>query len=108
MWHIETDIFALAVFLIMLIKEGALRRERKQKQKLGTAEMDNQSDAFYFVLILSIVTDLIDIVSSSAMNYATNWWFYQITMTVYVISMPLLAVVWVGYAYILVHKDDLL
>ena len=29
MWHVETDIFALAVFLIMLIKESALRRERK-------------------------------------------------------------------------------
>lgn len=40
------------------------------------------------------------------MNHATNWWLYQITMTIYVISMPLLAVVWVGYAYILINKDN--
>lgn len=106
MWHVETDVFALAVFLIMLIKESGLRRERKQKQKRGIAKKDIQSDAFYFVLILSIVCDLIDIISSIAMNHATNWWLYQITMTIYVISMPLLAVVWVGYAYILINKDN--
>ncbi len=108
MWHVETDVFALAVFLIMLIKESALRKERKQKQKLGTVKRDIQSDAFYFVLILSIVSDLIDIISSTAMNYVTNWWVYQIAMTIYVISMPLLAAVWVGYAYILIHKEDAL
>lgn len=106
MWHVETDIFALAVFLIMLIKESTLRRERKQKQRLGIARRDIQSDSFYFVLIFSIISDLIDIISSSAMNYSTNWWFYQITMTIYVISMPLLAAIWVGYAYILIHKEN--
>ncbi len=106
MWHVETDIFAMAVFLIMLIKESALRRERKQKQKLGIARRDIQSDSFYFVLILSIVSDLIDIISSMAMNSSTNWWFYQITMTIYVISMPLLAAIWVGYAYILINKEN--
>lgn len=105
MWHVETDIFALAVFLIMLIKESALRRERKQKQKLGIAKRDIQSDSFYFVLVFSIVSDLIDIISSTAMNYATNWWIYQITMTIYVVSMPLLAAIWVGYAYILINKE---
>ena len=106
MWHVETDIFAMAIFLIMLIKEGTLRRERKEKQKLGIAQRDFQSDAFYFVLILSIVSDLIDIISSTAMNSSTNWWFYQITMTIYVISMPLLAAIWVGYAYILINKEN--
>ena len=40
MWHVETDVFALAVFLIMLIKESGLRRERKQKQKRGIAKKD--------------------------------------------------------------------
>ena len=106
MWHVETDVFALAVFLIMLIKEASLRRERKKKQRSGLAKRDIQSDAFYFVLIFSIVSDVIDIVSSTAMNYATNWWLYQILMTIYVISMPLLAAVWVGYAYILIHQED--
>ena len=104
MWHVETDIFALAVFLIMLIKEAGLRRERKQKQRMGSA-VDIQSDAFYFVLVFSIVSDLIDIASSLAMNYATNWWLYQITMTIYVVSMPLMAAVWVGYAYVLIHQN---
>lgn len=105
MWHIETDLFALAAFLIMFIKEFALRRERRQKQKQGLAERDIQSDAFYFVLILSIISAVIDIVSSTAMNIASNWWVYQITMTVYVASMPLLAATWVGYAYVLIHND---
>ena len=65
-----------------------------------------QSDAFYVVLLLSIVSVIIDLVSSTAMNMASNWWVFQITMTVYVVSMPLLAATWVGYAYVLIHKDD--
>ncbi len=105
MWHVETDYFALAVFLIMFIKEFTLRRERKEKQKQRLAKSDIQSDAFYFVLILSIVSVVIDIVSSTAMNDVTNWWVYQIAMTIYVISMPLLAATWVGYAYVLIHQD---
>ncbi len=105
MWHVETDGFALAVFLIMLIKESGLRKERKQRQKLGISETNIQSDAFYFVLVFSIISNLIDIIASTAMNSATNWWVYQITMTVYVVSMPLMAAIWVGYAYILIHQD---
>ena len=58
----------------------------------------------YFVLVFSIISVLIDIVSSAAMNWAASWWVYQITMTVYVASMPLLAAVWVGYAYVLIHR----
>ena len=105
MWHVETDVFALAVFLIMLIKEAGLRKERKKKQRSGLTKRDIQSDAFYFVLIFSIVSDVIDIASSTAMNYITNWWLYQILMTIYVVSMPLLAAVWVGYTYILIHQE---
>lgn len=105
MWHVETDVFALAVFLIMFIKEFALHKERKQREKQGLSERDSQSDAFYFVLIFSIVSVVIDIVSSTAMNISTSWWVYQITMTVYVVSMPLLAATWVGYAYVLIHKE---
>lgn len=105
MWHVETDLFALAVFLIMFIKEFGLRRERKQRQKNENAPRNLQSDSFYFVLIFSIISDVIDIVSSVAMNDVTNWWVYQIAMTIYVVSMPLLAAVWVGYAYVLIHRD---
>ena len=103
MWHVETDFFALAVFLIMFIKEFGLRRIRRNRQNEGIAEGEVQSDAFYLVLVFSIISVLIDIVSSIAMNVATNWWAYQITMTIYVASMPLLAAVWVGYAYVLIH-----
>lgn len=95
MWHVETDLFALIVFLIMLLKENGLRREQK----------DKQGDAFYLVLLFSIVSCLIDIISSLVMNTGTNWWVYQIVVTLYVASMPLLAVVWVGYSYVLIHKE---
>ena len=95
MWHVETDIFALAAFVIMLLKEYSQKREKR----------DIQGDAFYLVLIFSIINDVIDIVSSMAMDYAGNWWFYQIAMTLYVISMPLLAAVWMCYSYVLIHKE---
>lgn len=105
MWHVETDYFALAVFLIMFIKEFGLRRERKERQKQGLASQDIQSDSFYYLLISSIASVVVDIVSSTAMNCATNWWVYQISMTIYVVSMPFLAAAWVGYAYVLIHRD---
>ncbi|MDD5998347.1 MAG: ATP-binding protein [Lachnospiraceae bacterium] len=105
MWHVETDFFALAVFLIMFIKEYGMRRVRKHGQSKGMMERDIQSDSFYFVLVLSIISVLIDIASSLVMNGGMNWWVYEIFMTIYVASMPLLAVVWVGYAYVLIHKD---
>lgn len=95
MWHVETDYFALAVFFIMLVKTKLQKTEQR----------DIQAKAFYMVLIFSIINDVIDIVSSLSMNWASLWWPYQITMTVYVMSMPLLAAVWVGYAYVLIHKD---
>lgn len=105
MWHVETDFFALAVFLIMFIKEFAMRKTRKERQEAGIAKRDIQSDAFYYVLILSIISVLIDIISSIVMNHGINWLLYEITMTIYVASMPLLAAVWVGYTYILIHQN---
>lgn len=106
MWHVETDYFALAVFLIMYIKEFGMHRRHKQGKKQGMKEVgDTQSEAFYYVLFFSIISTVIDIISSTAMNGCESWWAYQIMMTIYVISMPLLAVVWVCYAYILIHHD---
>ena len=58
------------------------------------------------MLFFSIISTIIDIISSTVMNGCSNWWVYQILMTIYVISMPLLAVVWVGYVYILIHQND--
>lgn len=95
MWHVETDFFALAIFLIMLMKERPFHgRER-----------DVQSRAFFQVLIISIFNVIVDIVSSQAMNSLPGWWLYQLVMTVYVATMPLLAAVWVAYAYVLIFKD---
>lgn len=96
MWHVETDFFALAIFLLMFIKERPTR----------THERDIQAKAFFQVLILSIVDVIIDILASIAMNDIHNWWAYQVLMTIYVASMPLLAAVWVAYAYVLTHKDQ--
>lgn len=95
MWHVETDYFALAIFVIMLIKEHSLRKGKN----------DVQDNAFFFVLIVSIINVVIDILSSLAQNYVTHWWLYQIAMTIYIASMPLLAFVWSCYAYVLIHKD---
>lgn len=100
MWHVETDVFALAVFVIMLIKNHLYRKNQKNER------YDFQGKSFYLVLIFSIATNLIDIIASIAMNHATNWWVYQILMTLYVISMPLLAAVWVSYAYVLIHQGN--
>lgn len=95
MWHVETDYFALAVFVIMLIKEHSQRKTRS----------DIQDNAFYLVLIVSILNVIIDIISSLEMNWSTHWWSYQISMTVYIAIMPLLAAIWVCYSYVLIHKD---
>ena len=95
MWHVETDFFALAVFMIMLLKEHSLKKEKR----------DVPRRVFYYVLVFSILYDCIDIVSSTAQNIFTSWWAYQLSMTIYVASMPLLAAVWVAYAFVLIHKD---
>ena len=68
-------------------------------------ERDRQGNAFFIVLLLSIVNVIIDIVSSLAMNQSTEWWMYEYAMTLYVASMPLLAAVWVCYEYVLIHRD---
>ena len=78
----------------MFIKESP---ERARKR-------DRQGNAFFIVLLLSIVNVIIDIVSSLAMNQSTEWWMYEYAMTLYVASMPLLAAVWVCYEYVLIHR----
>ena len=95
MWHVETDFFALAVFLIMLIKNRSMRRVKD----------DLQGNVFFLVLVFSIISNVIDIAASIAMNVLPGWWLYEILMTLYVASMPMLAAVWVCYAYVLIHKD---
>ena len=98
MWHVETDYFALAIFLIMLMKEYIQRKENQGYKDL-------QSHAFFLVLVFSIINVGIDIISSIAQNEFQDWWSYEIFMTIYVMSMPLLAAVWVFYTYIMIHHD---
>lgn len=57
------------------------------------------------MLIISIFNVLVDILSSMAMNNLPNWWSYQLLMTLYVTTMPLLAAVRLAYAYVLIYKD---
>ena len=97
MWHVETDYFALAIFLIMLVKERLSHR----------LQQDVQGKAFFIVLIASIVNVVVDICASLAQNSATQWWPYEVLMTTYTATMPLLAAAWVGYAYVSAHKDML-
>ena len=96
MWHVETDYFALAIFLLMLAKERPSKRFRQ----------DLQGRTFYLVLVLSIVNVLVDIASSLEMNFALSWWPFQITMTVYIVTMPLLAATWVCYAYVIARGEE--
>ena len=72
MWHVETDYFALAIFLLMLAKERPSKRFRQ----------DLQGRTFYLVLVLSIVNVLVDIASSLEMNFALSWWPFQINIKV--------------------------
>lgn len=98
MWHVETDYFALAIFLMMFFKEYVQRKESQNYNDL-------QSRAFFLLLVFSIINVVIDIASSVAQNEFHDWWAYEIFMTVYVMSMPLLAVVWVVYTYVVIHTD---
>ncbi len=94
-WHVETDYIALMLFVIMLMKN------ERQKQD---ASLEHK--AFSIILMVSIVSVIVDIVSSTIMNEPTTWWSYQISMTIYVMTMPMLAVAWECYSIVLVTRDD--
>ena len=96
MWHVETDYFALAVFLIMLIKKRRIKMD-----------INFQDNVFSMVLILSIISVTVDIIASTVMNDVTNWWIYQLIMTVYVVTIPMLAAVWVCYTVTLIYHDSI-
>ncbi len=69
MCHVETDVFALAVFIIMLIKNHLYRKNNH----------DLQGKAFYLVLIFSIISNVIDIISSVAMSNPFTELFFHLT-----------------------------
>jgi signal transduction histidine kinase/AmiR/NasT family two-component response regulator len=94
-WHVETDYFALIIFVIMLVRNQKFQAERTQQDRM-----------FKIVLWVSIFSALIDLISSEAMNQASDWWFYQISLTIYYVTMPLLAAVWMSYAITVISTDE--
>ena len=47
MWHVETDIMALAIFIVMLIKNRLYRKDQDGLQE----------KAFFLILIFSIISN---------------------------------------------------
>jgi len=37
MWHVETDVFALAVFIVLLVRNHKLRTEHTQQDRIYNA-----------------------------------------------------------------------
>ena len=93
-WHVETDYVALALLIIMVIKNRQL-----------TSDKSRRHQTFYWVLVISIFSVIVDILSSTAMNSASSWWFYEIMMVLYVLTMPINAVFWMGYSAVLVTDE---
>jgi signal transduction histidine kinase/CheY-like chemotaxis protein len=85
---------ALTLFIVMLIKNRQ-NRDTSMRHR-----------AFYWVLAASIFSVLVDIISSTAMNECTSWWLYQLWMILYVLTMPLNAVFWMGYSAVLVRPEE--
>ena len=95
MWHTETDLFALLIFLIMLAKRLRMpvRADRQQRTLIA-------------VLHMSILSCVVDYVSSTAMNMADNWLFYEISLTLYYALMPMVTAAWIVYMLLLVADGD--
>ena len=95
MWHTETDLFALLLFIIMLVKSLRRRGQRDWQQKL-----------LIVVLAVSMLNCLVDYVSSTAMNLNDNWLLYEGSLTLYYALMPTVTAVWMVYMLILIHSDQ--
>lgn len=95
MWHTENDVFALVIFVIMLIK--SLRTP-------GGA--DRQQKALIAVLIVSIASCIVDFLSSTEMNLNNNWLLYSVLLTAYYALMPMVAAAWIVYMLLLISEDD--
>jgi signal transduction histidine kinase/CheY-like chemotaxis protein len=95
MWHTETDIFALIIFVIMLVKRLRMEGRDDQRQKVLIA-----------VLVVSILSCVVDFVSSTAMNLDDNWVLYTVSLTAYYALMPTVAAAWVIYMIVLITPED--
>jgi signal transduction histidine kinase/ActR/RegA family two-component response regulator len=94
MWHTETDVFALLLFIIMLVKSLRRKGPRDRQQKL-----------LIIVLAVSMLNCMVDFISSTAMNLNNNWLFYEGSLTLYYALMPTVTAVWIVYLLILIHSE---
>ena len=95
MWHTETDLFALILFVIMLNK--SLRR---------TGKPDRQQKMLIVVLAVSMLNCFVDYISSTAMNFQDNWLLFESSLTLYFALMPTVTAIWMIYMLMLINDDQ--
>ena len=91
----ETDIIALMLFTVMLIRNRNEKRDRTLQHKL-----------FYLVLILSIVSAAIDSASALALNLHSSLICCDIALNLFMMTIPMLSLVWYCYSLALMGKQD--
>ncbi|MCH3943320.1 MAG: ATP-binding protein [Atopobiaceae bacterium] len=94
MWHIETDFIALLVFVILAVKNRRFWGDDVKRNY-----------AFLVVIIVGAAATLIDIISSYAMEFATTWLSYEGPMLLYLLSIPLPTIAWVGYLLCVIYSE---
>lgn len=92
-WHVETDVVALMLFVIMLIRNISEKRNK-----------DLQYRVFFIVLIMSIISAAVDSASALALNMRESWICCDITLTLFMMTIPMLPLAW--YCYSIVLMDD--
>jgi len=95
MWHVETDYFALAILAVLVYKN---RRFIGGDTKRNTA--------FLVLLVLGILSTVIDILASLAMNGSGGWWYYQMSMSLYAGTQTVPTVAWIAYMATVVFDED--
>ena len=94
-WHVETDYIALLLFAVMLIRNRNEKRDRTLQHTL-----------FYIVLVLSIISALIDSSSALALNLRSSWVLCDITLTLFMMTIPMLPLAWYYYSVALMDDRD--
>ena len=95
MWHTETDIFAMILFIIML-----------HKHLKPNENNDKGNTVLTYVLIISFISCLIDYISSTLMNLNDNWFWYNFFLVLYYASIPIVIGAWLVYLIYLVYPND--
>ena len=92
-WHLETDVIALLLFVVMLIRNINETRDNTLQHKL-----------FFMLLILSMISAGIDCLSAIALNLHNSWVFCDVTLTLFMMTIPMLSLVWYYYSFALMDK----